>query len=396
MIRGMKEEWQAEFVETGSQALERLAQARFEVVVSDMGLPGMDGVQLLTEVRRRYPDTARIMLTGQDERDALGRILEASHQHLAKPCEPERLKNVIARACALRRLLRDEQLKRVVSQVGTLPTLPELYDELMAECRSSIATAASVAEIIGDDVGMTAKILQLVNSSYFGLRVRVANPAHAVQMLGFETVKALVLCAHVFARFDAARAGGFPMVQLWKHSLAASAFAGRVARLERADQHLVDDASVAALLHDCGQLVLAAATPARYAEAMALAAARGISLHEAEHLVFGTTNASVGAYLLNLWALPDPIVEAVAFHHAPAEWPHDGFAPLTAVHVADVFADEAHAFNVGHVNTGIDEGYLAALGLADRLEAWRPKLRAADMDEEELDPPAATTTRRSS
>ena len=102
MLRPMRHEWQMEFAQGGPEALDALAEQSFDVIISDMRMPGMDGGELLTEVMRRYPETVRIMLSGQSNKETVLRSVGPTHQYLAKPCDPELLKRVIARAYALR------------------------------------------------------------------------------------------------------------------------------------------------------------------------------------------------------------------------------------------------------------------------------------------------------
>lgn len=379
MLRDMRAQWEMEFAPGGEEALAVLARAPFDVVVTDMRMPGMDGAQLLTEVMQRHPDMVRIALSGQAEDEAVIRTVGAVHQYLSKPCDAETLKRTVARAVELRSLLANGDLKHVVSQMKSLPSVPALYTRLLEECRAAGGSLKAVGEIIAKDVGMTAKILHLANSSFFAIRSQVTDPVHAVQLLGLDTVKGLVLSAEVFSRFEAARAGRFPLDAVWRRSLTTSGFARAIARLEVAPASVVNDAAVAGLLHDAGQLVLATNFPERYDEVLALAAG-GRAFVEAELAVFGATHAMVGAYLLGLWGIPDSIVEAVALHHTPRAASSREFSALTAVHVADAIADDLCAGPGGAASAPVDEGYLTALGLGARLATWRAACEACAGD----------------
>ena len=370
----MATQWHVQFATSGTQALEMLGRSPFEIVVADVGMPGMDGVQLLSEVMQRHPATVRIAMLERPEEGTVVRSAGATHQYLTKPYSLATLQDTVTRATSLRALLADEGLKKLVAQVRTLPSLPALYTRLVAECRSPRGSLKTVGEIIGEDVGMTAKILNLVNSAFFGLKARVSSPIQAVQLLGLDTVKGLVLTASVFSQFDQARLGRFSIVTFWRHSLITGSFARIVVTQERRDQHLANDASVAGMLHDAGQLVLAAHLPEKYGEALELMASRGIALCDAEREVFGATHATVGAYLLGLWGLPDSVVEAVAYHHTPGVSGERAFAPLAAVHVADAFADELVA--VGAPGAAFDAPYLDRTGLGHRVAHWRERCKA--------------------
>ena len=207
-LRSMRQEWEMQFAGSGQEALECLSKEPFDVVVSDMRMPGMDGAQLLKEVMRLYPQIARIILSGHSDQEIVLKSVRIAHQYLAKPCEAETLKSVVTRTCALRELLADDAVRRMVSNMDSIPSLPSLYAEIMEEIQSPNASIQRVGKIISKDMGMTTKILQLVNSAFFGLRRHVSSPSQAVSLLGLDTIRALVLSVHIFTHFDSQKASG--------------------------------------------------------------------------------------------------------------------------------------------------------------------------------------------
>lgn len=375
MVPEMGQDWDTAFVDGGARALELLAATPFDVVVTDMMMPGMSGEELLGEVRRRHPTVVRIVLSGYVEDTTRLRAVDSAHQYLSKPFDAPTLRQTLARACVLRGLMADERLKQVVSRMGALPSLPALYVRLQEACKNPHVHPRTVAEIIAQDAAMTAKMLQMVNSAFFGLRRRVSSPLHAVQMLGLDTVRALALSAHVFFGVDPLRLRLCSMDNQWSHSLAVSTFASQIAQLERCDESTVDDVRVAGLLHDAGALVFASSLPGRYSEVVAEAKASGLPLGEVEAKAIGVHHGAVGAYLLGLWALPDAIVEAVAFHHAPRQCLGSRFSALTAVHVADALAHDLYPEHVVGAATEVDAEHLVEAGLLDRVPVWREACR---------------------
>jgi len=375
MLRPMRAEWDMEFVESGAAALERLAAVPADVVVSDMRMPGMNGAQLLTEVMKRFPKTVRIILSGHADHDLVLKAVGSTHQYLNKPCEPEVLKATVLRAVALGDSLENEQVKALVSQMSRLPSLPNIYLQVVDELQSAEASLARVGEIIARDVGMSAQVLKLVNSAFFGLRRRVANAGDAVTYLGIDTIKALVLSLHTFSQFENTDLGGVSMVALRNHSLLAAGCAKHIMRVEAADAKLVDEAFIGGLLHDTGKLVLAANFSAQYARVMRLAHDGGLTVTAAEHGIFGCTHADVGGYLLGLWGLPVPVVECVSYHHHPNRTLENAFSPLTAVHAANVLTYALDKEAVPGKRPEFDRDYLARVGKADRVEAWQEECR---------------------
>lgn len=370
-LHTMHSEWKMEFAQSGEEALRTLSGQPFDVVVSDLRMPGMDGAALLAEVRRRHPQIMRIILSDRSGQETILKTAGLSHQCIAKPCEAEKLKQTIRRACALRDLLASRSLQQLVSQMESLPSLPTLYAEMCEELQSPSSSVKRLGEIVARDLGMTAKILQLVNSAFFGLRRHLSNPIDAVSFLGSETVMSLALSVHVFSQFNQAHLPNFSLETLWHHSMATGTLAKRIATSERASAKSAGDTFTAGLLHDVGKVILATTLPDWYKQAISVAEKEKITIAKAEREIFGATHAEVGAYLLGLWGLPDEVLEAVAFHHDPTRFPTQGFSTLTAVHVANVLEHESHAAQQKAETSAFDHQYLSQLGLTQRLQVWR-------------------------
>ena len=382
MLRPMRKEWEMAFAPGGEEALDALAEKHFDVVVSDMRMPGMDGAQLLTEVKQRHPEIVRIVLSGHSEKETVLRSVGPAHQYLAKPCDPEQLRKIITQACALRDLLSEDSLRMLVSQMSTIPSLPKIYSEIIEELQLPEASIKRVGEIVSKDVGMTAKVLQLVNSAFFGLRHHVSSPSQAASFLGVDTLKALALSVHIFSQLDDDKIEGFCLDGLWNHSVVTGTLARRIADAEGCAKQLCDHALMAGLLHDVGKLVIAANLPERYRAVFASVKGEGLELWEAERRILRNTHAEVGAYLLGLWGLPDPIVEAIAFHHNPSAHLGGEFTALTAVHAANALEHETEDAAEQQCEGRLDADYLTQINRANRLPAWR-ELSAAIMQQEQ-------------
>ncbi|WP_447969870.1 HDOD domain-containing protein [Nitrospira sp. M1] len=377
MLRSMREEWDMDFASSSQDALARLAQAPYDVIVSDVKMPGMDGVELLTEVRTRYPQMTRLLLTGQAEEETILKAVGPAHQFLSKPCDADMLKATISRTCALSALLEDPTLKQLASQMISIPTLPSLYAELVHTLEDPEATLEHISTIVEKDMGMTAKILKLVNSAFFGLPRQVSSPSQAISYLGIETLKTLVLTVQVFEELTPKATTCFSGESLWEHSIQTGEYARKIAQTEGVEDSVISDTLAAGMLHDVGVLLLATQLPDCFAEAIELSNTQQISLHEAETQIMSASHAELGGYLLGLWGLRHPVVEAVAFHHRPTRLETHQFTPLTAVHIANALHTEKEHPGQHREGPAIQDDYIESLGLTDHLSSWRESCQAS-------------------
>jgi len=197
---------------------------------------------VLNTVMQRQPRTVRLILSGHADQELIMKCVGTTHQFLSKPCEPETLKNTIARATSLGFRMQNEKLMAVVARMDRLPSFPAIYADIVQALQDPEVSMERVGDIVSKDIAMTANILKLVNSAFFGLRRQIVNPAEAASYLGVDVLKSLVLSLHAFSECEATQVKGFSV--------------------------------------------------------------------EAEREIFGSTHAEAGGYLLGLWGLPVPVVEA--------------------------------------------------------------------------------------
>jgi putative nucleotidyltransferase with HDIG domain len=370
-LRKMRNEWDMAFTASGKEALDILGQQSIDVIVSDLKMPEMDGMQLLTEVKARHPRVVRIILSGHLEHETTLRSVQYAHQNLSKPCDAEILKQTLTKLFALRDILADESVKKIVSQIESLPSLPSIYSEIIEEMHSEDPSIKNISDIIGKDLSMTAKILQVVNSVFFGLSRKISNPQEAVVLLGLETIKALVLSVKIFAEFSQKKFAWFNIDALFNHSMAVSTYAKTIIKNEKLGQDLINHSLMAGLLHDLGKLILATNFQEPYQKVLAAAKKSDQNLWDLEYQTFGTSHAEIGAYLMGLWSLETPIIEAIAFHHGPAKSMAGNMGLLTAVHVGNAIEHTGDSSTNGDTDLAGDTAYLDKLGVTDRLPEWR-------------------------
>lgn len=371
MLHSQHAQWDMTFVESGQKALEWMAKETFDVIISDMQMPGMNGAELFSEVMRLHPKTVRIILSGHADQALIMKCIGSTHQYLSKPCDPAALKAVVIRATQLEGSLENDHLRKLVSQMQRLPSIPALYSEMVEKLQNPQTSIEEIGELVARDIGMTAEVLKLVNSSYFGLSQQVSHPVEAVKHLGLDTIKSLVLSIHAVSQFEVINLPNFSTEALWKHSLHTGICARQIAHEEKCETKLANEAFVAGMLHDVGRMVMAVNLPEQWQSAVKLAQNDGIEVWVAEKKIFGASHSDVGGYLLGLWGLPVPVVEAIALHHEPSLSVEKKFNPLTAVHVANVIMRESADPLEKASPPMLDTAYLDALGLAARVPTWR-------------------------
>ena len=311
-LRRARGEWEIHSALSGREALDKMATAQFDAIVSDMRMPGMDGAELLDVVRRSHPATARLILTGEANLSSSVRSALSAHQVLTKPCSATNLIDALNRTCALVEILSDPRMRSLTGGVGVLPAQPVVFRALTEALCGADPDPGDLAPLVEADVAITAKVLQMINSSFFGIRRTVVDVTEAIQYLGTDVLKALVLSAEAHEVFATdTKSEGLNIDALHQRS-------GRVAQLARrlANTDAAGSAFMAALLADIGQLVLASVCRDDFAALLVEARSSGRLLYEVEADHWGFGHAEVGAYLLGLWGLPAEVVTAVAQHHS--------------------------------------------------------------------------------
>jgi HD-like signal output (HDOD) protein len=368
-LRPYRRQWTMTFVTGGDAALAALDLEPYDVVVSDLRMPSMDGATLLQRVREVSPTAVRIVLSGHAELRLMARAAGVAHQLLAKPCESEHLARVIERSCHILDTSARVALNRRSAGASVLPSAPHLYLQLTEALASGDAGVAEIGRIVEQDMAMAAKVLQLANSAYFGSRRPVSRITDAVMCLGLDALEALVLQSGAFQTFPVvAPIDGFDLDHLQRHCHRV----GRLAQAVLDDDGPGRDAFTAGLLHDIGLLVLATEEPDELTPVLAIAHREHRPIYEVERELCGVTHAEIGAHLMALWGLPLSVTAAVCAQH---DHPLDDapFDEVAATHVANILIEEVEAQLVPDALPAaeLDTDYLEVRGLSDRLPHWR-------------------------
>lgn len=312
-LRKFRGKWETSFCTSGDEALKRMAALGPTIVVADLGMPTMDGNELLRRVQREHPRAIRIALSGQVATDAATRALAVAHQYLSKPCDVDQIVEVVERRQRLESLFGNPEVVSLVAASPTLPPAPRTYAKLTSLLAVARWSLDEVVEVVEADAVLTAKLIQVAASPFFGFRRPIASVREAVRVLGVTMVQRLALgleATHDFPPIP------FDVLDVEAHARHSSAVAARTAELAPKEQAM--DAYVAGLVHDLGRLVLAITLPDVLREVQRGAPGDEAAQLDLERVRLGFGHPELGAALLSLWGLPYALVTAVMTHHDPS------------------------------------------------------------------------------
>lgn len=333
-------DWSVTWADDALTALAIAMERPVDVIVVEERGSSFDGPTLLNQIRIHHPETVRILLLEEGAEPSAMRALESAHRFLNRPLRADELVETVESVAELREILGSEDLRAAIGRIGALPPSPTLYLALSRSLEDPDATPAQITDLISQDPAIAAKVLRLCNSAYFSGSRHITDVRSAVIRLGMQTLRRLVLAAELYS---GASPAGIDRAAMCTRALRAAQLATRLLGGSSAEL-----AATAALLAEIGMLLPGVRIPSACVAGIPTACQ-------------GPHYAEAGAYLLGLWGLPMPIVEAVANHHRPSRIRFRGFWVGGAVHVA-------HALVAGEP---VDEDYLASVGLAGRLPAWR-------------------------
>jgi HD-like signal output (HDOD) protein len=367
-VRRCAGRWGLTYATSAAQALVALTERSFDVVIAEVSRDRAEGLEVLAQVKADRPEAARIVLSDPIDSELIQRALTVAHQCVAKPCEPVQFWRVVERTCFLHGLMGNRAIRGLLGGLERLPSVPRSYVALTQALGREDVELAEIVAIVEKDTAMATKVLQLVNSAFFGRPRRITSIPVTVSLLGFERMKALALGTHVFGMLSDADSRAYGIDRLQERSLLSA----QLARRFLSGTLRADEGFTVGLLLDIGKLLLAVCLKDRYRDVLEQARRRNTTVDAIEREQFEVSHAVVGACMLAVWGLPATIIEAVAFHHAPGGVLHGDTMLVDAVHVADAMAD---AILDGRIpqrrELALDPILMSRDGMEERFRAWR-------------------------
>ena len=351
--------WAVRGASTPQDAAAELATGHVDVAIVAIP-PSAGALAFLEWMRLNYPTVTRLAAYPSRSTEEAIRTAGVAHQLLGHAPDRSSLMAAVGRSVTLRHRVRSRQLTDFVGSLERIPTVPSVYRQMRELLDSPDYSLANLADLVGRDAGMAIKVLQIVNSAYFGLPRRISNLRQAVGLLGADAIASLVLGMSLHQQALISGAAADAISDEWPRALTVARLSRAVASASGADRAAAEAAYLGGLLHNVGRLVLAANLPELYLSTPWPPDI--VDLITLERSTLGAGYPELGAYLIGTWGLDDDLVEAVAFHAEPSESLNRGAGSLPAVHSAVALASST-CFEP-------DRGYLAAIGRLDDWQVW--------------------------
>jgi HD-like signal output (HDOD) protein/ActR/RegA family two-component response regulator len=361
------------FVTTVPEAIAILGSEPVDVVVSDIRMPEVSGAEFLKTVKAQWPETIRIALA--DEKDASTVIASApvAHHFLTKPLDPVKLSRLIERTAVLKKQISAEQLKDKFGKLESLPSPPRHIIELNNLLDAPEPSMNEIAQLVAEDAALSAQVLHLVNSAFFGLVSEINDLRHATSYLGIAAIRDLAVVVELSNTFHTTNPQLATSIDAINDHSQLVAGIARDLLITNTDKQ---NAFTAGLLHDVGLLALAMIDPENFEKVNSLSnechclGSAPDDLSAAEEQLIGASHANLGGYLLSMWGLSHRIVEAVALHHSPIEQGEE-LGLILAVHIADAVS-RRHSGSTGAMCNLISEEEIERFGLSKQLSHYQP------------------------
>jgi HD-like signal output (HDOD) protein len=368
VLRSLGKEWEVTGFTDPFAALAAVKAKGPDAILSDELMPGLQGSQLLEQVRSISPNTVRLIMSGCVALNKLT-LITSAHQYIAKPFDAYKLRDLIHRSFVAQERIVNKGLQSLVTSIRSIPSLPQAHQALLKELEDTDAPSTTVARLIGDDPGLSIKVLQLANSALFGRGYLVTSPIDAVSCLGTEMVAAIVLAQSVFRHYESLKNRDVDLPRVWAHCWGTACLAQYLCREKKLPHKAGEEAFLAGLLHEAGRFILVDNFPDQFHIAADDARHSKIPLSVCLREAFQASPSEISAYVLELWGLPGGLVNSIALLDSPGKEPTPGFSLTSALYIADHLASQTFPPDPFPIEDW-KAGYLESVGCLDDIPSW--------------------------
>mgnify|MGYP001100240485 CR=1 FL=1 len=324
--------------DSGSLGLEKLEEDEFDLVISDMRMPKMDGYTFLSQVKAKYPKVLRIILSGYADEKIVFKALQnnIAKLYLYKPWNNETFLSMIKQLFETEALLLEKNLLEVFNNSGELPSLRVSYMKIINLIEND-ADFPEITKEIERDISIASKLLHIVNSAFYGLRT--GSVKQACVFIGVKNIRSLVLSTSIIDSFGEDKRIEPHITKEWNFAFLTNRILTCI--YERIlGKKIPDEANSAGLLHNIGTVFMLSQFKEEYLALMMDSLTDGRDLEEIERQKYNVSHQEIGAYLLSWWELPYPIIEGALYHHNPLDERIVNKEIVAAIHLSQYTARE--------------------------------------------------------
>jgi HD-like signal output (HDOD) protein len=368
ILRRIDPDWEVTGFNDPLAALAGVKAMAPDAVLSDQMMPGMQGSELLEQVRAAAPMTLRLIMSGYSAPSALA-LITSAHQYMTKPFDLDKLRDLMRRSFVAQKRIANQGLQAVVTSIRSIPSLPHVHHSLLAKLKDDQSPSEAIARLVGADPGLSVKVLQLANCPLFGRSYVVTDVIDAVNCLGTEMITAILLSQSVFRRYESLKHREIDLARVWAHCWETACLAQRLCREKKLPRQTGEEAFLAGLLHEVGRFVLIDNFPDQYQAACNAALHAEVPLSERLREVFQASPSQLSAHVLELWGLPDAVINGIFFMDKPEEDLAPDFSMASALYIADHLAARTSPPD-SFVLEDWKTSYLQSIGCAENIPAW--------------------------
>lgn len=339
-LRTKRQVWDMTFACGGIEAVQKLETEPFDVLVTDLRMPELDGAELLRIAHERYPHMARIVLSGYAEENSALKNMALSHHYLGKPCNTEVLIKTINDLLPYQDVALSPEMRKLISGLQSLPALSETYAEFQSALTDVNVSIRELSDIIEKDMAMVATVLRVANSPYFAARSRISSVEYAIQLLGIRTLRSIMITRQLFSKLDQSINPEFSFSKLWDHSIRVAGLTHIISEQEKVPQIICDNCFIAGMLHDIGKLILCVLMPKEFNMVLKILQTDTEKNHTIENQILGVSHADIGAYLMYKWGFEQEQIKAVLYHHSEQITKENTSSSIFITHIANIIDHE--------------------------------------------------------